>query len=106
MSTKDIPENHEPAPLLGLGSSEGLGPLVDAAQAVMRHQWSNSAEAMDALTRLVDVASERAVFDNETRSALFRLAACVRNCDATYRTVNERSMVIAALEHAEAVLRA
>ena len=25
MSTKDIPENHEPAPLLGLGSSEGLG---------------------------------------------------------------------------------
>jgi hypothetical protein len=26
MSTTEIPENHEPAPLLGLGSSEVLGP--------------------------------------------------------------------------------
>jgi hypothetical protein len=30
MSTKDIHEHHEPAPPLGLGSSEGLGPEVDA----------------------------------------------------------------------------
>lgn len=28
MSTTDIPENHEPGPPLGLGSSEVLGPNV------------------------------------------------------------------------------
>jgi hypothetical protein len=31
MTTKDIPENHEPAPPLGLGSSEGLGAWVPVA---------------------------------------------------------------------------
>lgn len=30
--------------------------LVAAADAVMAHQWSNTREAMDALTRLVDAA--------------------------------------------------
>lgn len=33
MSTKDIHENHEPAPPLGLGSSEGLGADLACAAA-------------------------------------------------------------------------
>lgn len=31
MTTTEIPENHESRPLLGLGLSEGLGPLVETA---------------------------------------------------------------------------
>lgn len=34
MSTKDIHEHHEPAPPLGLGSSEGLGALVEKLRSV------------------------------------------------------------------------
>lgn len=41
----------------GSALSEGLGPLREAADAVMAHQWSNNRQAMDALTRLVDAAS-------------------------------------------------
>jgi hypothetical protein len=37
MSTKDIHESHEPAPPLGLGLSEGLGPLPERA-AVCAHR--------------------------------------------------------------------
>jgi hypothetical protein len=32
MSTDQIPENHDGQPLLGLGLSEGLGPLVDSEE--------------------------------------------------------------------------
>ena len=87
-------------------SSEGLGALAQAAQDVMAHQWSNNRQAMDALTRLVDAACERSVMDNKARAALQLLAACVRNCSATYRTHNERKIELAALEQAEAALRA
>lgn len=90
----------------GSALTEGLGPLAQAAQDVMAHQWSNTREAMDALTRLVDVACERATLDDKTRVAFRVLAACVRNTGATYRTNNERKMVLAALANAEAALRA
>lgn len=86
-------------------SDSGLSPLAQAAQDVMAHRWSNNREAMDALTRLVDVACERAVMDNNTRVALHLLAACVRNSDAKYPTNKKREMVLAALKHADTVLR-
>lgn len=42
----------------GSALSEGLGPLAQAVRDVMAHQWSNNRQAMDALTRLVDAASD------------------------------------------------
>ncbi len=56
-------------------STAGLGPLAQAVQAVMAHQWSNNRAAMDALTRLLDLACERAVMDNEALVTLQSLTA-------------------------------
>ena len=57
MTTKDIPENHEPAPPLGLGSSEGLG-----RKPTLRERLDDEAslcrnEGADDIARLLDEAA-------------------------------------------------
>lgn len=52
------------------------------------------------------VRNAHATRDEKARAALRVLAAAVPNCVATYRTANARKMVGAALQDAEAALRA
>ena len=103
--TKPSEDNPSGQPL-GLPLNDQLGPLRGAVDAVMSHQWSNSREAMDALTRLVDAANSAEPRERALVQSLRRLVATVPNCVETYRTNNARKMVLAALEEAAAVLRA
>jgi hypothetical protein len=56
MSTKDIPENHEPAPPLGLGSSEGLGPLPERAAVCTHRRYT--VDVREQTGRCIDCGAE------------------------------------------------
>jgi hypothetical protein len=69
MSTKDIHENHEPAPPLGLGSSEGLG--LAPERAIVAYLYHDAATPEDAhpwlhSTMLVLAADRRPGLRGET----------------------------------------
>jgi hypothetical protein len=70
MSTKDIHENHEPAPPLGLGLSEGLGPLAQPSNDELRAALV-AACAEDECAALRDDAKQALWALRERRSTWF-----------------------------------
>jgi hypothetical protein len=72
MSTKDIHESREPAPPLGLGSSEGLGPLPLWRDDAGRSWWGADELTGEALLAWRDaaVAAERERWQSMLLSAV------------------------------------
>jgi hypothetical protein len=100
-------ESTEAGRPVGLGSTEGLGPLREAVNELMHHQFTHSRPAMHALQVLIDEATDAADEIDRLRAALLDARDCVEAWGAYASPYfQQKHGLLDDIERFDAVLRA